>query len=259
MRYRSWLILSLMVALAVVMVVPAAAQSGGYGDSDQTAMLSNMQESLTPSPHKRPYQWLDVGGVFPISDFQDRGWTAGLGLRFSQEFLQRSSYSLLGSLGLNWVDETRFNETQTDNNYARPLGQAQGPVESIKWWGIPYSLEIQFEPTAESRNSFFFSAGPSGQITRQSKVLQESVLYTAEGGDSLALPVAINGEALMATQAINETKFNLGYVLHAGFRGRVGGGYNPLYMRIVGGWNVWYERTAPISVITVALSFGRSR
>jgi hypothetical protein len=257
MRYRSWLILSLLVASAVVIAGPAAAQSGGYGNSDQAVITSTITTSLAPAPHQRPDQWLDVGTVLPIGDFKARNYTAGFGLRFSQEFLQKSSYSLLGSLGFNWVNNTYFNEDQTDANFARPLGQQQGPVASYKWWGIPYSMEIQWEPTGNSPNSIFFSAGPSGQITRESKVLQESVLYSGEGGDSLGLPVFISGEALSATQAINKTHFNLGYVLHAGFRGRVGGGYNPLYMRLVVGWNAWYERSAPVSLITVALSFGR--
>jgi hypothetical protein len=259
MRYRSWLLLSLLAASAVMMAGPAAAQSGGYGTSDQIGMVSTMQSSLAPAPHHRPDRWLDVGTVLPITEFQDRGWTAGFGLRFTQEFVQRSSYSLLGSLGLNWVNMTRFNEQQTDANFERPLGQPQGPVESVKWLGVPYSLEIQWEPTAESRNSFFFSGGPAGQITRESKTLQESLIrdWTYSVDERQDYLVTGSGEALYTTQAINKTKFNLGYVLHAGFRGKVGGGYDPLYMRIVAGWNVWYERSAPVSMITAALSFGR--
>jgi hypothetical protein len=257
MRYRSWLLLTLLVSTVVVMAGPAAAQSGGYGNSDQAQMMSTMGASLAPEPHHRPAQWLDVGISLPIAEFNSRGWDPGFTLRWSHEFLQRDSYSILGSLGFNWNNETHFNEAQTNQNFQRPLGTQQGPVESLKWWGVPYSFELQWEPTGTKPNSFFVSLGPAGQVTRESKVLQESVLFSAEGGDSLVVPIIIQGEALSATQAINKTKFNPGYVVHAGFRGRVGGGKNPLYMRIIGGWNVWYERGAPISLITAALSFGR--
>ena len=259
MRNRSWLVLALLVGVTALATQPASAESG-FSTGDQVDMITGIANQLTPpAQRERPSEWLDVGIGFPIDTFSKREWTNGFVVTWNQEFFRRENWSMFGAVGLNFNNDSMYNQAWTDLNFSGGLHQPTQHVDSRKHLAIPFSWELQIEPGANNHSAPFLSFGPGFTITRESLTHQESDTLGAafRTGGTRLVPIIPAGEALVTTRVVNKTKFHPGYALHGGFRSRVGGGDAPLHMRLRIGWNVWYENASPVSMITGTLSFGR--
>ena len=254
MRYRWWLVLAILVGSSTLTVPVGAQDDNPYANVDQEQMLEDMAEGFAEPPRMRPSQWLDVGLSLPVSTFNSRDWTPGFIVQWNQDFLIRDDFSIFGSLGAAWNNDTRYNESQTDS-----LVSGAPSVMSRKHLGIPASIQLQFEPFGKKHSAPFISAGPAIQWNRERVTTQEyksPIPQPREPNSRFRLPDP-GEDGLVTTSNVQKTKFNPGYAVYAGFRTRVGEGTHPLHMRIRAGWNVWYERAHPISMISATLSFGR--
>ncbi len=259
MRFRPWLTLSGLVAILALTALPAAGQGTGF---DQVQILSHMANGL-PEPVDHNRQWLEFGVALPVTTFDDRGWDPGLLVRWSQEVWTEGPVGLVGSVGLGFNDNSRFNEAQVDQAFETPLDSASLSAVSVlrhQHVLLPMAIELQFEPTRMSDFSPFLAGGPAIQYTHETITRERWYAVSYPNFTSFAVPISTyspSAPGLVADRYVDKTHFHVGYQARAGFRANIGTKGHPLHMRLTASLNTWFEHDRPVSLVGGALSFGR--
>jgi hypothetical protein len=270
MRFRPWLLPAVLVMLAVAPSAradedtPAVYNPHPYQANsafDQKALIAELQSQIM-EPYVSPRHWLDVGVAVPVGNFHDRGFDPGLMLRWSERVWREGPFSLVGSAGVLFNDDSRFNESQVDASYAGGFDSFI-PIYSHRHIAFPFAVEIHMEPASEDSWSPFISIGPAIQYTHEVQARQTwAVLVDSTGGgfnqEKFVVPF-INPSAPvpLADQVLTKTHFHPGVQAQAGLRFRMGHGENPLHMRLTGSANVWYEHSNPETIVSASMSFGK--
>jgi len=254
MRFRPWLFLAALVLSTTGSVAPASAAGSGF---DQMGMIRDVQDGLRTVP-RTPTQWLDLGVALPVGTFDDRNWDPGMLIRWSDKVWEEGPFGLVGSLGLMFNDDTRFNEAQVDSSANGGFG-SYIPIDQHRHVSVPLAIELHLEPAMQGSWSPFIAVGPAVQWTHEALVREEWVQITSTTENNVfAVPIPTPGQPVpVATEALNKTHFHPGWQARGGLRFKVGTGANPLHMRLTGSGNVWYEHSRPLVVVGGSLSFGR--
>jgi len=261
MRFRPWLIPALLV---LGVASPALAQDDkpnpnpfAAGTSfDQRRLISEIQGRLT-EPASSPRHWIDIGVAVPVGGFDDRSWDPGLLLRWSERVWQEGPISIVGSAGLLFNDNSRFNETSLD---AAADGGFDSflPIFSRRHLAVPFAVELHLEPASEEAWSPFVAIGPAVQYTHEVTSRQQWYQLIVSGIPVFAVPEdATPAPTPLADQLLTKTHFHPGAQARAGLRFKVGRGVKPLHIRLTASGNVWYEHSHPTTIAGASLSFGR--
>src|SRR5262245_55355599 len=244
MRSRLWLLPAVLVMLAVAPSARANDDAGYYSPPnpfaagtkfDQRAMISEMQGQLT-EPYFSPRHWLDVGVAIPVGSFNDETWDPGLLIRWSERVWREGPFSLVGSAGVLFNDDARFNEGQVDASYAAGPGSLI-PIDSRRHIAFPFAVQLHLEPASEDSWSPFIAVGPAVQYTHEAQVHQEwtSIVTDSTGttgpGSGFAVPsLSPTVPVPLAQFIVTKTHFHPGAQATGGIRFRMGHGSNPLHM-----------------------------
>jgi hypothetical protein len=267
MRFRPWLLPAVLVMLAVAPTVradednPAVYNPHPYQANsafDQKGLIAELQSQIK-EPYISPRHWLDIGVALPTGGFKDRNFEPGLMIRWSERVWREGPFSLVGSASMLFNDDSRFNESQVDASYAGGFNSFI-PIVSHRHILFPFAVELHLEPASEDSWSPFFSAGPSIQWSHEVQVRQTwSQLSDTSGTVKQFVVPFINPGAPvpLADQALTKTHFHPGVQGQAGLRFRMGHGSNPLHMRLTASGNVWYDHSAPQTIVSGSMSFGK--
>jgi len=262
MRFRPWLIPAALLVLGVAS--PALAQDDkpnpnpfAAGTSfDQRRMISELQDRLV-EPASSPRHWIDIGVAIPVGSFADRPFEPGMLLRWSERVWQEGPFSLVGSAGVLFNDDSRFNETSIDASYAGGFDSFL-PINSHRHLAVPFAVELHLEPASEEAWSPFVALGPAVQYTHEVLGRQQWTSITLVDATILAVPVEEGAPPVpLLDQVLTKTHFHPGAQGRAGIRFKVGHGVSPLHIRLTGSGNVWYEHSHPQTIAGASLSFGR--
>ena len=235
--------------------------------ADQIGTLRTFGQSMLYPPHQ-VNNWFDVGTSYPVGNLQDRNIDPGLLLRFNQVFWRSDVFSMFGSVGALFGNDSYFNDAQNAIAAAAPISPdplqpySGVDVQSRYFWMVPATVNLALDlPIAESVNPFF-AIGPGVVWTHESLVT--SAVNNGVGSTDLSpgsedpLIIGPNGEQGISPYAIRtQSKFNLGWDARAGIGFKVGQGERPLWIRGVVSGSTYYTHTAPSTNMGFALSFGR--
>jgi len=268
MRFRPWLLPALLVLIAAAPVAradddqPAVYNPHPWAANssfDQKALITELQTQIK-EPYMSPRHWLDLGIAMPVGNFKDRNWDPGLMVRWSERVWREDAFSLVGSAGFLFNDDSRYNEAQVDAAYAGGFDSFI-PIYSHRHIAFPFAVELHLEPASEDSWSPFVSAGPAVQWTHESQVRQNwYVLSDSSGANTKEFVVPFTAPPAptpLADQVLTKNHFHPGVQAQAGLRFRMGHGANPLHMRLTASGNVWYEHSNPETIVSGSLSFGK--
>ncbi|HKA24345.1 MAG TPA: hypothetical protein VKF80_05155 [Candidatus Eisenbacteria bacterium] len=269
MRFRPWLLPAVLMMLVVAPSAradednPAVYNPHPYQANsafDQKALISELQGKAM-EPYVSPKHWFDIGVALPEGNFKDRNWDPGLMLRWSERVWREGPFSLVGSMGFLFNDDTRFNESQVDGSYAGGFDSFI-PIESHRHISFPFAVELHLEPASEDSWSPFVSAGPAIQWTHEVQVRQVYAILadSSSSGNNGTFVVPFTSPAApvpLAEQILTKSHFHPGLQGQAGLRFRMGHGSNPLHIRLAASANVWYEHSNPETIVSGSMSFGK--
>ena len=268
MRFRPWLLPAMLVMLAAAPAAradddqPALYNPHPFAAStafDQKALIAQLQAQAR-EPYMSPRHWFDLGVALPVGNFSDRNWDPGLMIRWSERVWREGAFSIVGSAGFLFNDDTHFNEDQVNAAYQGGFDSFV-PIYSRRHIAFPFAVELHLEPASEDSWSPFISAGPSVQWTHEVQVRQQwYVLTDTSGANTKEFVVPFlnpSAPTPLADQALTMTHFHPGVQGQAGLRFRMGHGSNPLHMRLTASINAWYEHSNPESIVSGSLSFGK--
>ena len=236
--------------------------------ADQIGTLRTFGQAMLYPPHQ-VNNWFDVGSSFPVGNLEDRNIDPGLLIRFNQTFWRSDIFSMFGSVGAMFGNDSYFNDAQNAIAAAAPISPdplnpySGVDVQSRYFWMVPATVNLALDlPIAESVNPFF-AIGPGVVWTHESLVT--SAVNNGVGTTELSpgpsedpLIIGPNGEQGISPYAIRtQSKFNLGWDARAGIGFKVGQGSRPLWIRGVVSGSTYYTHTAPSTNLGFALSFGR--
>jgi hypothetical protein len=183
-------------------------------------------------------------------------------IRWNERVWREGIFALVGSAGVLFNDDSRFNEAQVDAAYAGGFDSFI-PIYSHRHIAFPFAVELHVEPWSEDSWSPYFSAGPAIQYTHEVQVRQTwAVLSDSSGsgfsGQTFVVPFTDPAAPVpLADQVLTSTHFHPGIQGQVGLRFRMGHGSNPLHMRLTASGNVWYEHSNTETIVSGSIAFGK--
>src|SRR5262249_36075494 len=183
-------------------------------------------------------------------------------IRWSERVWREDAFSIVGSAGILFNDESHFNENQVDASYAGGFDSFI-PIYSHRHIMFPVAVELHLEPASEDNWSPFGWAGPSLNWTLGLPVRHQWYVPSVSSGAAFSKQTFVvpftnpSAPVPLADQVLTKTHFHPGIQGQAGLRFRMGHGSNPLHMRLSASGNVWYEHSNPETIVSGALSFGK--
>jgi opacity protein-like surface antigen len=257
-------------AVFIVLALAAAAPAGAQPDilnrppmdlgADQTGVMQQMVNDML-YPHHEVDSWFEFGVSWPqgtLSD--DQHWDAGLLLRGHHRFWRKDSFGLVGSFGVNFANDSYFNDSEEDLAFALGAGQSIQTRNYLAW---PAMVNLEVAPSVGSSVKPFVSFGPGFVWSSEALItsaVNGGVGPTTTGSGIFADSMAIGpggDQGISPYDIKTRTRFNLGWNARAGLGLKVGKGDRPLWARAVLSGVTYYEHTAPRTLIGITASLGR--
>ncbi len=254
------------VLALVLAAAPASAQQPDIRSrppmelgADQTGVLQTLANDMLSPPHE-VNSWFEFGVSYPQSTLNDENWDAGLLLRFHKRIWHDDLLGLTGSFGVNFSNDSYFNDTQDD--YGNAVG-AGAITQTRHYYAWPAMMNLEFSPKLGDNFQPILSAGPG--VVWSSEALITNAINSGVGSTSTgtgafedSMATGPGGEQGISPFDIKtRTRFNLGWNARVGLGMQVGKGNRPLWARATVSGLTWYQHTAPRTMLGFTLSLGR--
>ena len=221
--------------------------------ADQAGTLQTVVSDLLYPAHQVS-NWFEFGVSYPQGTLGDENWDAGLLLRVHKTFWHQDNLGLTGSFGVNFANDSYFNDSNDDFGNAAGSGAI---TQTRHYYAWPAMVNLDFQPKIGSGFQPILSAGP-GVVWSSEALITNGIGTGVNNGSLDTLIIGPGGEQGISPIDIKtRTRFNLGWNARAGVGFRVGEGDRPLWMRATISGLTWYQHTAPRTMLGFTASLGR--
>jgi opacity protein-like surface antigen len=250
-------------AVVMVLALAAAAPAGAQQTIlerppmelgvDQAGVLQNFANDLLFPPHE-VNSWFEFGVSYPQGTLSDENWDAGLLLRAHHRFWHSDVLGLTGSFGVNFANDSYFNDAQDDFGNAAGSGAS---TQTRHYYAWPAMVNLDFSPEIGDGFEPILSAGP-GVVWSSEALITNGIGSGVNYNDLDTLVIGPGGEQGVSPYDIKtRTRFNLGWNARLGVGMKVGRGDRPLWARAAISGLTWYQHTAPRTMLGFTMSLGR--